>query len=327
LAPERSMMEYLVGEGMQTFMVSWKNPNSENAEWDLDTYISALYEAIDAMLAITKSEKFNSIGFCAGGITQSVLLSHMTATGDDRCNAFSLTVTLLDWSTAGVMGILQDKKLLETTRKRTAKDGVIKGDDLGAVFAWVRPNELVWNYWVNNYLMGKKPPSFDILAWNDDSTNLPAGLHNQFLDLFNDNSLTKPGAMKILGEDIDLSKIKNDGYFVGGITDHLTPWYQCYRSALLFGSENSEYILSDGGHIVTIVNPTGNPKSGFFKGGELVKEPETWRESAERHQGSWWEDYAVWLRDRSGDQVAAPKKTGNRKYKELVAAPGEYING
>ena len=327
LSPGRSMIEYLVGEGFQPFVVSWKNPAAENADWNLSTYVSALYEAVDAMLHITKSEKFNSLGFCAGGITLSVLLAHMALKGDDRCNAFSNCVTLLDWSTPGMVGMLQDKNLLKTAKKRSEKKGVISGQELGSLFAWVRPNELVWNYWVNNYLMGKKPPSFDILAWNTDSTNLPAALHGQFLDLFESNGLTKAGGVEVLGEPVDLSKILTDSYIVGGITDHLTPWYQCYRSALLYGSKKCEFVLSDGGHIVTIVNPVNNTKSGYFKGGKLVKDPEAWREGAKRQEGSWWTDYAQWLKGRSGEEKNAPKKTGNRKYKELVAAPGEYING
>ena len=327
LSPGRSLVEYLVSQGIQPFVVSWKNPSTENANWDLDAYVTALYEAVDAILHITKSTQFNSIGFCAGGITQSVMLAHMAARNDKRCKSFCNCVTLLDWSTPGILGMLQDDQLLKVAGTKSEADGIIRGQDLGNLFAWVRPNELIWNYWVSNYLMGKTPPSFDILAWNADVTNLPARLHNQFLDVFSNNSLTKAGSLEVLGENIDISKIDQDAYIIGGLTDHLTPWYQCYRSAHLFGSKNIEYILNEGGHIVTIVNPTGSSKSAYYKGESLLQDPEDWREHADRHQGSWWKDYANWLKERSGDDIPAPKKPGNNKYKNLISAPGEYIHG
>jgi polyhydroxyalkanoate synthase len=326
LAPGRSLLEYIVNQGFQPFVISWKNASPEDSEWDMDAYVAALYEAIGAMLAITKSDKFNSIGFCAGGITQTVLLAHMAAKGDERCNAFSNCVTLLNWDSPGILGMLQDKQLLKIARSKSEMDGVISGQELGSLFAWVRPNELIWNYWVNNYLMGKTPPSFDILAWNADVTNMPSKLHSQYLEVFSENSLARAGSLKILDENIDIGAITMDGYIIAGITDHLTPWDQCYRSAHLFGSENIEYILNEGGHIVTIVNPPDNPKSTFYKSGELVDDPEEWREHAEKHEGTWWEDYVEWLNARSGELKAAPRTLGNRKYKKLLAAPGEYIH-
>jgi len=222
--------------------------------------------------------------------------------------------------------MLHSEKLIALSKKRSKKKGIISGQDLGKVFAWFRPNELVWNYWVNNYLMGENPPSFDILAWNADSTNLSAGLHEQFLDIFLHNSMTKPGAVEVLGTPVNLGNITADAYVTGGVTDHLTPWQGCYRTTRLLGSECT-FVLSNGGHIASLVNPPGNPKASYYTGPQPGDDPDAWKHKAERKQGSWWEDWIDWVHQRAGQEKNAPKKLGNTNYPELEAAPGTYIHG
>ncbi len=326
LAPQRSLVEYATANGLRVFMVSWRNPQPEQRDWNLDTYVSALLEATDAMLSITRQRRFNALGFCAGGITLSCLAALMAANDDKRLNSIGYAVTLLDWDTRAMIGMLHSRKLIGKAKKASREKGVISGKDLGALFAWFRPNDLVWNYWVNNYLLGRNPPSFDILAWNDDSTNLPAALHGQFLDIFLNNDLARPGKVKVLDTPIDLRDITVDAFVTGALNDHLTPWAGCYQTTQLLGSKNVEYILSHAGHIASLVNPPGNPKASYYVGGRPGPDPDAWREKAERRTGSWWENWVEWTRKRSGEERAAPKTLGNKKYPALEPAPGKYIN-
>ena len=326
LAPGRSLVEYAVQQGVQMYVVSWRNPQNDQGDWDLDTYVSALLEAIDAINSITGRKKLNTIGFCAGGITMSALLSYMAATNDKRINAVSYAVTLLDWSTPSMMGIFHSKKLTGLARNKSKRKGIISGQDLGSVFAWFRPNELVWNYWVNNYLMGEAPPSFDILAWNADATNLPARLHAQFLNIFMDNAMKKPGEIEVLGESIDLNKVTADAFVVGAIDDHLTPWKGCYETTQLLGGD-STFVLSNAGHIAALVNPPGNPKASYLAGPEPGEDPVEWLNQAEKHEGSWWEHWSGWASRRSGNKIDAPELLGNKRFRVLDPAPGTYIHG
>ena len=326
LAPGRSLVEYAVQQGVQMYVVSWRNPQHDQGDWDLDTYVSALLEAIDAINSITGCRKVNTIGFCAGGITMSALLSYMAATNDKRVNAISYAVTLLDWSTPSMMGMLHSKKLTNLARRKSRRKGVISGQDLASVFAWFRPNELVWNYWVNNYLMGESPPSFDILAWNADATNLPASLHAQFLDIFMNNAMKNSGELQILGEPVDLSAIMVDAFVVGAIDDHLTPWKGCYETTQLLGGD-STFVLSNAGHIAALVNPPGNPKASYLTGPEPGEDPVEWLNNSGKHAGSWWEHWSAWVGDRSGDKIDAPATPGNKRHPELSQAPGTYIHG
>jgi polyhydroxyalkanoate synthase subunit PhaC len=188
----------------------------------------------------------------------------------------------------------------------------------------MRPDDLIFNYVVKQWLMGEAPPAFDILAWNADGTNLPAALHDQFLQIFRDNALTRPGAMTVLGTPIDLANITVPTFVTGALTDHLTPWAGCYRTTQLL-SGPSTFVLSSSGHIQSLVNPPGNPKASYFTGGEAGPDPEDWRASAERHTGSWWESWAPWTVDRSGDLVDAPTSLGSAVHAPLEEAPGSYV--
>src|SRR5664279_4145146 len=195
LSPARSLTEYALQQGLQFFAISWRNPRKEQRDWDLDTYGQAIISALDAVQEITASDQVNLFGLCAGGITTATVLNHLAAVGDDRVRSVSFGVTLLDMSVPAQVGMLMNKRLLRLASWRSRQTGVLDGQSLASIFTWMRPNDLVWNYWVNDYLMGKKPAPFDILAWNADKTNLPAALHGQFLDMFADNLMARPGAM------------------------------------------------------------------------------------------------------------------------------------
>jgi polyhydroxyalkanoate synthase len=324
LAPGRSFIEYAVSRGIQFFGISWRNPRKEHGDWDLDTYAAAFLRAVDVARDITGSDDVNALGMCAGGITMTTALSHLAVMDDARVRSASYGVTLLDFSVPAMVGLFNARPLLSLAQRRSARAGVLDGDSLASVFTWMRPNDLVWNYWVNNYLMGKKPPAFDILAWNADKTNLPGRLHGQFLDIFERNLLAEPGGLTVLGTPVDMSAIKFDTYVTGGLTDHLTPWQGCYRATQLFSGE-STFVLSPTGHIQTQVSPPGNPKAHYFVGPEPGPDPEEWRAAAERRQGSWWEHWTDWVAERGGGEGPAPKKLGSRRHPVLDSAPGQYI--
>jgi polyhydroxyalkanoate synthase len=324
LAPGRSLIEFAVGQGLQVFAISWRNPTRGQREWDLDVYAGAILGALDAVAAITRSKQVNLFGLCAGGITTSTVLNHLADIGDDRVRSASFGVTLLDWSAPAPVGMLSAPALLKFARWRSRRAGVLDSRTLGSVFTWMRPNDLVWNYVVSSYLLGDDPPTFDILAWNADGTNLPAGLHRQFLDVFEGNSLAEPGGMTVLGSPVDLSRVKIDTYVTGGTTDHLTPWNGCFASARLLGG-NSTFVLANTGHIQTLVCPPGNPKSRYWTGPEPAGDPQAWRAAATEHTGSWWEHWAGWIDTRSGARKRAPAQLGNGVHPPLAGAPGMYV--
>ena len=325
LAPGRSWVEYAVGQGLQVFAVSWRNPTAEQRAWDLDTYLTSVLGAIDAARGITGSEDVNLMGLCAGGITMSVLMGHLAAKADRRVHALTYAVTFLDTSERSMVGMFASERSISAAIRRSQEQGVLKGREMERVFSWLRPNDLVWNYWVNNYLMGEDPPAFDVLYWNQDSTRLPAGLHADFLGLFANNSLNEPGAMTALGTAIDLSKVDNDAYVVAGITDHITPWAACYRTTQLLGGE-TEFILSTSGHIQSLVNPVDNPKSKYRTAPSTPSDPQEWFAQATEHTGSWWAHWQQWIDARSGKQTEAPDTLGSERYPALEPAPGRYVH-
>jgi polyhydroxyalkanoate synthase subunit PhaC len=324
LRPGRSFVEYAVSRGLQTFVLSWRNPTPEQADWDLDTYARRVLSAIETAREVTGSPDIDVMGFCAGGIITTTVLNHLAAAGDDRVASASYAVTLHDFGQPAPISAFSSPRLLALARWNSHRKGVISARDMGAVFTWMRPNELVWNYWVNNYLMGNPPPVFDVLAWNADGTNLPAALHAQFLEIFHKNTLCEPGGMTVLGTPVDLSRITVPAYVTGGATDHLTPWQGCYRTTQLL-SGPATFVLSNAGHIQSLVNPPGNPKATFYTGGEPGPDPQQWLAESEQYSGTWWEHWADWLLERSADEVPAPKKLGDRGHPPGDQAPGLYV--
>ena len=325
LAPGRSFIEYAVKRGIQVFTISWRNPTPANREWGIDEYVTSCKEAIDAACTITESPDCNVVGVCAGGITSSLLLGHLTAAGENRVNAMTLLVTMLDTQAQSVVGMFATEDAIRAAIRKSKRKGVLDGSDMARVFAWLRPNDLVWNYWVNNYLMGKQPPPFDILFWNSDSTCLPAKLHEGFLDLFLRNPLVHGKEVNVLGTPINLHDVKNDLYLVAGMTDHICAWRACYRATRMFGGK-AEFVLGSSGHIQSLVNPPGNLKSRFFVNPRLPQDPDAWLKGATETKGSWWDHWLKWLSARSGEDRPAPTTLGGNGYQASDPAPGTYVH-
>ncbi len=325
LQPGRSFVEYSVSRGLQTFLLSWRNPSPDQADWDLDTYAERILTAIDAVREVTGSDDVNVIGFCAGGILNTSVLNYLAARGDDRIHAAAYAVTLLDFGHSAPIGAFSSARLLSIARWNSGRAGVISARAMTNVFSWMRPNDLVWNYWVNNYLMGEDPPVFDILSWNADGTNLPAALHRQFLDIFERNPIVRAGELTVLDVPIDLERIKVPTYVTGAVNDHLTPWKGCFRTTQVMQGE-STFALSNAGHIASLVNPPGNPKASYFTAALAgTTDPDEWLAGAEKRTGSWWEHWADWAVDRSGPEVQAPAELGSAEHPVISAAPGVYV--
>ena len=325
LSPEKSLARFLLRSQVQTFVVSWRNPTKAQREWGLSTYIEALKEAIDVICAITGSKDVNMLGACSGGLTTASLLGHYAALGQQKVNALTLLVSVLDTQLDTQVALFADEKTLEAAKRRSYQAGVLEGSDMAKVFAWMRPNDLIWNYWVNNYLLGNEPPVFDILYWNNDTTRLPAALHGEFIEMFQTNPLTRPGALEVCGTPIDLKQVTCDFFVVAGTTDHITPWDSCYKSAHLFGGK-CEFVLSNSGHIQSILNPPGNPKARYMTNSEMPLDPKAWQESSTKHADSWWLHWQSWLAERSGETKNAPRALGNKKFPAGEAAPGTYVH-
>ncbi|MGH8351341.1 MAG: PHA/PHB synthase family protein [Pseudomonas sp.] len=323
LAKGRSFIEYAVSRGLHFFTISWRNPHAEHAAWDLDTYASAVIEALEVIREIADGAKPNAHGVCAGGLFLSCALNHLAAQGKHLVNAASFSVMLLDFDTPAPIGAFSPNPVVNFARWRSTMAGVSSPKDMAAAFAWLRPNDLVWNYWHNNYLMGEAPPSIDIMAWNADGTRLPAALHRQFLDIFHDNTLFK-GSLAVLGSPLQAGAIECDSYFMGAGGDHLTPWQGCYRSAQLFGGERS-FVLSSAGHIASLVNPPSNPKARHFIGPEPTQDAKEWLAQASEKPGTWWIHWADWVLERAGAERPAPEVAGSQYHPELEPAPGRYI--
>ncbi|HEV1996896.1 MAG TPA: alpha/beta fold hydrolase [Candidatus Dormibacteraeota bacterium] len=324
LAPGRSFIEHVVAQGVPFFAISWRNPTAKQRDWGLDTYLSAILEAVDVTLAISQSKDLNLLAMCAGGLTGACLLGHMAHVGDKRVRAASLVVTAIDIAVRSQINIFASERAVSAAISASRKKGMLEGTELTKVFAWMRPNDLVWNYWVSSYLLGEQPPAFDVLAWNVDSTNLPAKLHEEFMRMFLANPLVTPGAMTALGSPVDLGAVTCDLYAVGASTDHLVPWQGAYQATQLFGGTR-RFVLSSSGHIQAIVNPPGNPKSRYFTNEDYGADPQRWLKGAKENAGTWWDDWAAWTMERSGPQRPAPTRLGNREYAALDRAPGRYV--
>ncbi len=328
LSPEKSIVRFLLASGFQVFMVSWRNPSKEHADWGLANYVDALIEATDVVTKITKSPKIGVSGACSGGITTATLLSKLAARGDERIASVSLMVCVLDPDMGdSEAGAMMSAHGIEMARQRSAKKGILEGSALSRTFAWLRPNDLVWNYVINNYLHGEDPAPFDILFWNNDATNLTATLHSDYLRVYETQPFRNHGQVEVAGHLVDISKVTNDVFVVAGVTDHITPWKAGYRLTQLIGSPNVDFVLSQSGHIQALLNPPGNPKSKYFH--SKTRPPadiDAWLNgAAEEHAGSWWPFWAEWLAARSGDLKAAPKSTGTKSFPSLGSAPGSYV--
>jgi class II poly(R)-hydroxyalkanoic acid synthase len=326
LAPGRSMVEFLVSQGHQVFVMSWRNPDRRHRDWNLDTYGGALAEALAAVRAIGGAAKVNVCALCSGGIMASMVAAHLAVTGQlDELASLCLGVAVLDQEQAGTAGAMVDERTAAAAMATSSARGYLDGRTLAEVFAWLRPDDLIWNYWVNNYLQGRTPPAFDILYWNADTTRLPAGLHHDFLKLGLANALTKADVATMLGSPVDLSKVDVDAYVVAGISDHLCPWQSCYRTTQMLGGQ-VKFVLSTSGHIAAMVNPPTNAKARFQTAPSNPPDPREFLAGATTVAGSWWSDYSSWLAGHGGGQKKSPRTLGRKAYPVQCAAPGTYVH-
>ena len=330
ISPGRSMTEWLIGQQQQVFTISWRNPDAAQGHYDLDTYAQAVLEARDAVAEITRQPAVNVNAACSGGIITACAVGHLAAIGEqDKFGALTMMVCALDQARMGTAGAFASRELAAAAVAESARKGYIDGRALAGVFAWLRPNDLVWNYFVNNYLLGKDPPAFDILYWNQDSVRLAAGLHRDFIRTALDNALTDRGKVEVLGTPIDLGAITLDSYGIAGLRDHIVPWENAYRSLQLLGG-TKRFVVSTSGHIQALVNPPGREGSESRASYRVVDdpadEPAAWAAQADVKRGSWWPDYRDWLSQRAGELKPAPTTLGSRKHKATAKAPGSYVH-
>jgi poly(3-hydroxyalkanoate) synthetase len=320
------MIEHYVAQGQQAFAISWRNPDQEQGHFDLDTYAQAVAEARAAVASIAAESKVHLAAACSGGIVTSGLLGQMAASGElSEVASLTLMVCALDSGTEGTVSALVSRDVAAAAVAESARKGYLDGKALAGVFTWLRPNDLVWSYVVNNYLLGKKPPAFDILYWNQDTVRLAAGLHRDFIRIGLENPFVRPGALEVLGQPVDLAAVDVDTYFVAGLSDHIVPWESAYRSARLFGGKR-RFVLSTSGHIQALVNPPSpDARSSFRVADELPPDSGEFLARTPKAPGSWWSDWDAWLAERSGDRKPSPRTLGDRTYKAQAKAPGTYV--
>jgi polyhydroxyalkanoate synthase subunit PhaC len=326
IAPGRSMIEYFVQQGQQVFVISWRNPQARHRDWGFDAYGAAIVEAMDAVQKIAGTDSVHLFATCSGGILAAMVAAHLGEIGEgDRIAGLSLAVTVLDETRAGFAAAAMSERAAQAAIRVSGRKGYLDGRDMAEMFAWLRPTDLVWRYWVNNYVQGRTPAPFDVLFWNADTTRMTAALHRDMVLMGLRNALVTPGAVSMLGSPVDLLKVTSDAYIIGGVADHISPWQATYRSARLLGSKDNRYVLSTSGHIAALVNPPGNPKASFRTGQVDAEDPQQWLESSQKFSDSWWPDFVHWLAERSGPQVEAPKTLGGDGLPPLGPAPGSYV--
>ncbi|RMV88875.1 Poly polymerase [Pseudomonas amygdali pv. tabaci] len=326
LSPTNSFVQYALKNGLQTFVISWRNPDIRHREWGLSSYVEATEQAMNICRAISAAREVNLVGACAGGLTVAALLGHLQAKRQTRRVASATyMVSLLDSQIESPATLFIDEQTLEAAKRRSYQRGVLEGSEMNRVFSWMRPNDLIWTYWINNYLLGKSPPPFDILYWNNDTTRLPAALHGDLLDFFKHNPLSHPGGLEVCGTPIDLQKVTVDSFSIAGINDHITPWDAVYRSTLLLGGER-RFVLSNSGHVQSILNPPGNPKANYVENSKLSSDPRAWYYDAQHHDGSWWPNWLKWVQEHSGAEHDTRMELGNATYPPMEAAPGTYVH-
>ena len=330
LQPDNSVVRYMVNQGHTVFLVSWKNADASMDRITWDDYVGqGVLEAIRVTQEIRQQDKINILGFCVGGTLVSSSLAVLAARKQEAIASLTLLTTLLDFTDTGILDVFIDESLVKLREKTIGgsegRYGLLSGLELGNTFSFLRPNELVWNYVVDNYLKGNSPPPFDLLYWNGDSTNLPGPMYCWYLrHTYLQNDLAKPGELKVCGESIDLGKITCPTYVYASREDHIVPWHSAYQSTQILKGP-IRFVLGASGHIAGVINPPHKKKRNYWTNSQLPKKPEQWLKGAEEIAGSWWPDYTEWLAQHGGKKVATPSEYGGGKYKKLVAAPGTYV--
>jgi len=327
LQPENSFVCYLVEQGFTVFLISWRSATEEQGHYGWDDYLEmGPIKALTVVREISGEAKPNALGFCIGGPLLCSALAVLLARGEDPVESLTLMTSLLDYSDPGEIGALVTESMVAAYDASIGKGGVMHGRDLSSVFSALRANDLIWQYVVGNYLKGKKPAPFDLLYWNSDSTNLPGPCFTWYIrNTYLSNQLRVPGKLEMLGEKIDLGKITVPAYIMAAREDHLVLWQAAYLSRKILGGPTT-YTLAASGHIAGSINPASkNRRNYWINDAEGSLTPDEWLAGASEKKGSWWPHWAEWLGARSGKQVAAPKKPGSRRYKEVEPAPGRYV--
>lgn len=331
LQPENSFIRHTVAQGHRVFVISWRNADESVKALTWDDYIDkGPIEAIDVVRRITRSEQVNTLGFCVGGTILATALAVLAARGQHPASSLTLLTTLLDFSDTGILDIFVDEasvRLREMTIGEQAPSGpgLLKGQELASTFSFLRPNDLVWNYVVGNYLKGQTPPPFDLLYWNGDSTNLPGPMYCWYLrHTYLQNELKQPGKLTVCGEKLDLGAIRAPSYVYASREDHIVPWTSAYGSVHVLKGER-RFVLGASGHIAGVINPPAAKKRSHWTGDAMPQTAQQWFDSATEHPGSWWTDWSSWLAGKGGRQVAAPRSCGGRGFSPIEPAPGRYV--
>ena len=330
LQPDNSIVRYMVEQGHTVFLVSWKNPDAAMTKVTWDDYVGeGVIKAIEVVKDIGGTEQINVLGFCVGGTLTSTALAVLAARKKNYVASLTLLTSLLDFSDSGILDVFIDENMVKlresTIGGESGNYGMMSGLDLGNTFSFLRPNDLVWNYVVENYLKGNSPPPFDLLYWNGDSTNLPGPMYCWYLrHTYLQNELIQPGKLTVCGEKVDLGKITVPAYLYASHDDHIVPWKSAYESTQILKGK-CRFVLGASGHIAGVINPPAKNKRHYFENNTLAKTADAWLADAKDIKGSWWPNYAQWLAEFGGKKVNAGKTFGNAKYKKLEAAPGKYV--
>jgi len=326
LQPANSLIKFALDAGVQTFVVSWRNPDASYARTSWEDYVElGPLSAARVAAGITGSSDVNAIGYCIGGTMTAELLAYLARTGEKLINAVTFLAALTDFAEAGDLRAFLSDDAIAYLEKKMDEDGVLDSSEMADTFNMLRSNDLIWNVAVNRYLLGKDAPAFDLLYWNSDATRLPAAMHKYYLrHMYRNNDLAKRDVLELRGTPIDLGRVKNDVFCVASREDHIAPWRAVYRMTQLF-SGDTRFRLANSGHIAGIVNPPGSGKGLYFAAPSNPPDPEAWLGLAEERRGSWWTDWLEWLAPRSGERVPAPAALGSERFAPLEAAPGSYV--
>ncbi|MEY3145787.1 MAG: hypothetical protein RL342_1458 [Pseudomonadota bacterium] len=328
LQPENSLIRYAVAQGHRTFVVSWRNPDASLAKKTWDNYVQdAAIKAITVTQEITGAKSINALGFCVGGTILGTALAVLAASGEKPVASATFLTALLDFTDTGILDVFIDEAFVKYREQEMGQGGLLKGQELASTFSFLRPNDLVWNYVVGNYLKGETPPPFDLLYWNSDSTNLPGPFYAWYLrNTYLENKLCQPGKATVCGQKIDFRKLKLPVYIYGSREDHIVPIGGAYASTQHLPGQK-RFVMGASGHIAGVINPPAAKKRSHWvrEDGKFPATQADWQAGATEHAGSWWTDWASWLQSHAGKQIAAPKAYGKGKYKAIEPAPGRYV--
>jgi polyhydroxyalkanoate synthase len=327
LTPANSFVRHAVDQGHTVFMISWRNipPDLGRLAWD-DYVEQGVLASLDAVRTITGSAHVNTLGFCVGGTLLACALAVLAARGDDTVSSVTFLTTMLDFADPGEIGVYVSREMLATREPALMAGQRVQGSELAGAFASLRPNDLVWNYVVNNYFKGRKPPAFDLLYWNGDSANLPGPMYVYYIrEMYLGNRLREHGALRMLDCPIDLAHIKAPAYVYASREDHIVPWRSAYRTLKLVGGA-TQFVLGASGHIAGVVNPPASGKRNYWTHAGEPQSADDWLDRATSHAGSWWPHWYRWLARHRGGERAAPAHTGSADYPPLGAAPGTYVS-